>query len=106
MTDPSPDPPRGGPGPNSHLRDGETPARELPSSCQARAACSSAGDPVRVDLIWRDPVTGAELDLDLLAAPGLVHRLLEDGFRGSRRGPGGGPRDGGKDEGGGGSRAA
>lgn len=55
-------------------------------------ACLGAKDQVscRVDLVWRDPETGAQLALDLEASPGLVASLREAGFQ-VQEGPAAGP---------------
>jgi len=51
-----------------------------PALCRAGAA-SEGDEPVRVDLVWRDPVTGLDLRLDLEGSPALVERLIAEGFR-------------------------
>lgn len=52
-----------------------------PTAAQCRAATIRSDEPVRIDLVWRDPVTGLDLQLDLEGPPALVDRLIAEGFR-------------------------
>lgn len=55
----------------------DAPSPEDTSHASGSAPCPDAR---RVELVWRDPVTGEHLSLGLEASPELIASLREDGF--------------------------
>ena len=57
--------------------DYDAPYPEDVTHASGSAPCPDAR---RVDLVWRDPVTGEHLSLGLEASPELIASLRQDGF--------------------------
>lgn len=51
------------------------------TSAPARAVAGGAKAAPRAHLVWRDPVTGADLELEIAATPELIQSLARAGFR-------------------------